>query len=127
MPAYNFLKCYAADVESGKKRCTIRRKGKRKPPVKGDEIKLFTGQRTKFCRLLGKGICTAVTPVIITNINGQPEFFTGVANEWIEAPADEVEKLALADGFESAEKFFAFFLSDTSEFIGHLIEWEPQV
>ncbi len=66
MGAYNFRAQFAEDVESGRKTQTIRaeRKDGRRPKV-GDTLKLYTGMRTKACRLLAVGRCTAVVPITI--------------------------------------------------------------
>lgn len=130
MVAYNFQKQFAGDVESGKKRCTIRRAGKRLPPKDGDILRLYTGMRTKNCRLLREGYCTDVNPVLFTRKNGKPVFCIGVIvgeeKSWIQVVASEVKRLASEDGFKSTADFFAFFLGDSNEdFLGFLIEWEP--
>lgn len=129
MPALNVIKRFAPDVESGKKRCTIRRAGKRLPPKVGDLLSLYTGMRTKYCRLLRREKCTEVTPVFITFKDDKPVFMLGVIvgteKSWIEVGAEQVTKLAIEDGFKSDEDFFDYFLSDTDEFYGFLIEWEP--
>lgn len=129
MPALNFIKQFAPDVESGKKRCTIRRAGKRLPPKIGDQLSLYTGMRTSNCRLLRKEKCTEVTPVMLHIKNGNPEMCLGVIlgteKCWIEVVAAEVKRLASEDGFASIDDFFSYFLGDDDEFYGFLIEWEP--
>ena len=64
MPAYDFKARFAPLVESGDKRQTLRKPRKR-PTRAGDVLKLYTGQRTKNCRLLRDAICTRVRPVLI--------------------------------------------------------------
>lgn len=130
MVAYNFQKQFAGDVESGKKRCTIRRAGKRLPPKDGDTLQLYTGMRTKYCRLLCKGKCTDVNPVLFTRKNGKPILCIGVIvgteKSWIQVVASEVERLAIEDGFKSTADFYAYFLGNSEDdFCGFLIEWEP--
>lgn len=130
MPALNFIKRFAADVESGKKRSTIRRAGKRLPPKVGDQLSLYAGMRTKYCRLLRKETCTDVNPVLITFKNNKPVLAIGLIlgkeKCWVQVKAAEVKKMAIEDGFKSKEEFFDYFLSDTDEFYGFLIEWNPK-
>jgi len=64
MPAYNFKERFAADVESGKKRQTIRRKRKR-PTKPGDVLYLYVGMRTKRCRKLREAPCESVVSILI--------------------------------------------------------------
>ena len=66
MPALNFQKQFAAIVESGQKRQTIRayRKGGRDPKP-GDTLYLYTGMRTKQCRKLGEVRCQSAWPIRI--------------------------------------------------------------
>ena len=64
MPAYNFSARFAADVESGRKRQTIRRRRKR-PTKTGDKLHLFIGMRTRSCRTLGKAVCAGALPLLI--------------------------------------------------------------
>lgn len=130
MPALNFVKRFAPDVESGKKRSTIRRAGKRLPPKVGDQLSLYTGMRTKYCRLLRKETCIDVNPIFISLKKGKPVLAIGVIvgteKCWIEVSATEVKEMAIEDGFKSKEEFFDYFLSDTDEFYGFLIEWNPK-
>lgn len=121
MPAFNFMKQFADDVESGKKLQTIRavRKDKRLPCDVGDDITLYTGQRTKGCRKLGIGKCTGVTPILILNGKHGPELFIACAMILNE------DDFAEADGFDNSVEFYKFF-EDTHglPFRGWLIEWE---
>ncbi|MCG6536089.1 MAG: ASCH domain-containing protein [Syntrophales bacterium LBB04] len=117
MPALNFKKQFAPDVESGKKRCSIRAKRKdgRNPHV-GDRLYLYTGQRTKSCRKLGEFNCEAVTEIVIdtTGIN--------LAGEWVNNQL--MMNIVRADGFDSWAAFRAFFAKEQGlPFWGLLIEW----
>ena len=117
MPAYNFKKQFANDVESGKKCQTVRPKRKR-PTVAGDTLYLYTGMRTKNCRKLKEAECEVVVPIDIGL------FFVRVDNE--DLSLEEIEEFAKDDGFENMGEMFSFFnkhyelpLYDTME----LIEW----
>ena len=100
MPAYNFKKQFAGDVERGAKNQTIRPKRKRSTRS-GDKLYLYTGMRTKQCRKLREAICISVEPIEILpasiRINGR---ILGVPEMW---------ELAQADGFEKLGHFYDFF------------------
>lgn len=67
MTAYSFQAGFAGDVESGRKPLTLRRD--RRPPARhaepGEEVRLWTGLRTKRARLLGIGIATLRAPLLL--------------------------------------------------------------
>ena len=123
MPAYNFHKRFAADVEAGRKRQTIRRKRKR-PTKPGDVLYLYTGQRTKQCRKLGEAVCESVVPILIMglyNITLYPE-----DNERRRAlGGPEIDRLALDDGFASASGLERFFWKELP-FKGEIVRWEAR-
>ena len=126
---YNFLKQFADDIESGKKTQTIRKVGKRNPPSAGDVIKLYTGMRTKNCRLLAEVVCTSVCEIKI-----KPEFgevllrHTDGIHFAVFDSQKSLEKFARLDGFKTIDDFFEFFsdpknLDEHGHFNGHLIDW----
>lgn len=100
MPAYNFKAQFAEAVANGTKCCTIR--PKRKHPTKpGDALMLYTGMRTKHCRLLRHATCTSVQAVRISA--------NGIELDGVKmSVADEVA-LAQADGFVSVAEMLGFF------------------
>ena len=124
MPAYNFKGRFAELVASGAKPHTIRPRRKR-PTVVGDTLYLYTGMRTRQCRLLLTTICHAVTSIDIgINIQGEDH----VLHDGRFLDTEEVEALARRDGFASATDFFAFFRTTYGPgpvFRGELIEWQP--
>lgn len=99
MPAYNFKSRFAALVQTGQKTQTIR-KPRKYPTHPGDYLKLYTGMRTKLCRLLNEGVCTSVTPITI----GAYIYLDG--NRLSDT---EAETLARADGFGGISEFISFF------------------
>jgi hypothetical protein len=102
MPAYNFKKQFAPDVEAGIKRQTIRPKRKRQTKP-GEELQLYTGMRTKVCRLLIKTICKLVEPVEIHAT------FIKVGGRILNHK--EAGEFAKADGFPSLPDFYDFFIN----------------
>lgn len=76
MPALNFKKQFAQDVEFGVKRQSVRapRKDGRPHCKVGDTLKLYTGMRTKECRLLGEATVQQIAKV---RIEGTEMFLDG--------------------------------------------------
>ena len=120
MPALNFQKRFAPLVESGEKRQTIRalRKNGRAPRA-GDKLVLYTGMRTKNCRLLGKTVCDFTQDIHIkangtVKIDGQALY---------QASVDE---LARDDGFDCSCAMLDWFEKTHGlPFRGHVIRWCP--
>lgn len=130
MTAYNFKAQFATDVKSGKKLQTIRKVGKRKPPKAGSELQLYTGMRTKNCRLLARAVCTSVRPVQIDTRLMLVLLYAGDQCPPLKIDGQWLVDLAKADGFASVEEFFLFFESqchphDQGVLFGHLISWRP--
>jgi hypothetical protein len=127
MVAYNFSAQFANDVEVGLKAQTIRREGKRNPPEVGDELQLYTGMRTKHCRLLRNSICSKVTPIKILPKFGEIHIQASTRIHWLIFDSDKsLNALARHDGFHSYKELFDYFESqvdDNGVFKGHLIEW----
>jgi hypothetical protein len=129
MPALNFMKQFANDVELGVKRQSIRpyRKDGRPHCKAGARLKLYTGQRTKSCRLLGVATVLSVRDVEIHStemfINGTRLFQTIYDRD---APQTDNE-FAEADGFESFTEMANWFDEKYGlPFKGVVIEWgEP--
>lgn len=123
MPALNFQKQFAADVESGKKCQTIRalRKDGRDPKP-GERLFLYTGMRTKACRKLGEVECRAVDRVVIgpSGIGFEgPSFIEPLARTSVGA-----DIAAKEDGFENFAEMRAWFEKVHGlPFDGLLIRW----
>lgn len=128
MVAYNFQQQFADDVESGKKPHTIRERGKRRPPNVGEELQLYTGMRTKNCRILKRATCRLVEVIEIRSrhrhvLIGTP---SGDDYQFNRIDGEVLERFALADGFASVDAFFEFFKKPAGDyFSGFLIHWEP--
>ena len=126
MVAYNFKSQFSTQVEDGTKKQTIRQRGKKKPPNVGDELQLYTGMRTKNCRLLRRSKCTSVEVIEILSLFiavliGTP---SGDTYYYIRLTDSAMEKYAKDDGFESVDAFFNFFDSNGGGFSGFLIRWQ---
>lgn len=104
MAALNFQPQFADDVEDGIKRQTVRahRKDGRPHCKRGDVLKLYTGMRTKSCRLLRVAKVIRVSPVRIEDVemflDGRRLPSAIWSRDQIEITDDE---FAQADGFAS--------------------------
>lgn len=120
MPAYNFQERFAPAVESGEKRQTIRRRRKRRTRV-CETLYLYTGMRSKRCRLLMEAECVEVCPV---------EFGDGGVNldGWsMLAGSPNADAFARADGFGTFEEMREWFRERYGlPFRGELIRWRPK-
>jgi hypothetical protein len=118
MPALNYQKRFADDVESGRKRQTIR--ATRKRPIRpGDTLYQYTGMRTKGCRKLREDICKETKPINMKiSLDDLFRVIVGVN----ELDHNEMEGLALADGFKNVGAFYEFFKNDLP-FAGDIIFW----
>jgi len=144
MPALNFQKQFAAAVESGEKRQTIR--ALRKNPIKaGDWLYLYTGQRTKWCRPLivqrsvevirrfikGRPLkhvveCQSVTPIKIEPAHVWLKDLPVRGNErrWRRLLVHDLQLFAEDDGFVLAEDLIDWFKKTHGlPFEGVLIRW----
>ena len=125
MPAYNFKKQFAPQVESGDKTCTIRATDK--GAKVGDTAYLYYGQRTKQCRKLGEGTITGVWPITI--------WLTSLGKPLAEIQYPEmfkpmlyfgyhIDNLAKQDGFQDADEMVSFFAKQYGlPFNGFLHKW----
>lgn len=121
MVAINFKAQFADAVASGEKRQTIRKRGKQ-TPCPGNVLQLYTGQRTRSCRLLKEVICWSVQDLQITidEVDG----IVRITLDGEQLPFTEGGAIALADGFDSLASMRDFFKDLYGlPFEGVLIRW----
>lgn len=128
MPALNFKKQFAEDVEFGSKRQTVRapRKDGRAHCKQGDIVKLYTGMRTKDCRLLGEAKVTRTEPVRIEAtcmyLGGRPLPSAIYSRDQLEITDNE---FAEADGFSGFTEMANWFDAVHGlPFEGTVIYWD---
>ncbi|MEM1370595.1 MAG: hypothetical protein AAGG72_00045 [Pseudomonadota bacterium] len=128
MPALNFQAQFADDVADGTKQQSIRapRRDGRVHCKVGDTLKLYTGMRTKSCRLLGEGRVTGVRDV---RIEGVEMWLNGLRLPTHIYSRDQLEptdnEFAQADGFEDFMDMRDWFSEHHGlPFEGVCIEWE---
>jgi hypothetical protein len=124
MPAYNFQPRFVPLIESGQKYTTIRMHRGKRPTKQGDPLYLYTGQRTKACKLIAKTTVDFVIPMqIVPTIR---RCWQKTYLEYEELTEAEIEKLAMVDGFESLDDFYKWF-EKTHPGLSYfqLIAWQP--
>jgi hypothetical protein len=122
MAIYNFKGQFGSAVRSGEKRQTIRAHGKRPPPKVGDWAYCYTGLRTQNVCRLGQFKIVRVTQISISTNSRTVQ--VPQDGRWYALSKEEIEQLAQADGFASADDFFEFFTKEHGGTLGgHLIEW----
>lgn len=123
MVAYSFRSRFVARIEDGSKRQTMRNERARHARV-GEKVQLYTGMRTKSCRLIGIATCPAVLPVRMDFHALTVAFGPGLADT-IASPA-ELEWFARRDGFDSWADLRTFWNGEHATVIhwsGVMIEW----
>ena len=127
MPAYNFQSRFAPPILSGAKFTAIRRN----PAKVGSTAYLFTGMRTKACKLLGYSEIVRCDHITIgRKDNGMANIKLGSRQLSVIAAND----IARRDGFDTAEDMVEWFeatyklpINRTGcahdVFDGFLIEW----
>lgn len=126
MVAYSFQARFAAPILAGTKRQTIRT-DRRRHARPGEELQLYTGMRTRQCKLIGRAICRDVRRVAL-------QFDADPACDGVEIDGRfypgrqaELDRFAVADGFADWADLRAFWRaqhSDVDRFEGVLILWE---
>jgi hypothetical protein len=121
MVAYSFQTQFAAPIAAGSKRQTIRADRKRHARL-GETLQLYTGMRSRKCRLVGRAICIGVGPVRLDFRAEVVSLWTGVTL----AQPDELSAYAVRDGFGDWREMVSFWRTahpDAPAFCGVAIEW----
>lgn len=109
MTAFDFMPRFVPLIESGKKTSTIRRS---KRGAVGRKMQLYTGQRTKDCRLIKEVLCTAIYPFSITEFR------------LVSCRHPDAGYLWRQEGFSNPTEFIDFFEENYGlPFNGYLHEW----
>lgn len=122
MVAYSFKKQFGPPILAGTKAQTIRADRKRHARP-GEELQLYTGMRTRQCRLIARVPCIAVSPCRI-DVQAHLVF----ANDNWARTARDLDAFAIRDGFRSWDEMVAFWRAQHSaitDFRGVLIQWTP--
>lgn len=121
MVAYSFMAQFRAPILAGTKRQTIRAERKRHA-LPGEQVQFYTGMRTRHCRIIGRAVCSTVSPVTIA-----------VAEGWVDDDCGRMtdpyflDAFAHLDGFTAWNALVTFWRKvhpDVAVFSGVLIRWE---
>ncbi|HEY8136236.1 MAG TPA: ASCH domain-containing protein [Methylocystis sp.] len=145
MVAYSFQKRFAEPILSGQKLHTIRADRKRHARP-GEALQLYTGMRTRHCRLIARETCAAVLDVALDLHNERAVVGVGYPCEprptgtvafkeggsihgiWL-TKRSGLGVLAVKDGFASWDEMRQFWidthgmLDEGAVFVGKLIGW----
>lgn len=120
MVAYSFKKQFVPHILAGQKEQTIRADRKRHARP-AEPMQLYTGMRTKQCRLIGTATCFSVHTVTID----LPDNSVIIGGDKRQGWAD-LDRLAHQDGFDGWLAMRSFWLENHPEkpvFSGLLIRW----
>lgn len=122
MVAYSFKAQFAEPIDLGTKGGTIRNPRKRHAHA-GEELQLYTGMRTRQCKLIARKTCISVGQVVL-NFNTRLVHIYDVG-QW-ESKRD-LDAFAIFDGFRSWEdmRLFWSLTHNTDRFVGVHIRWLP--
>jgi hypothetical protein len=116
MPVMNFSSEFAESIINGTKLQTIRYVRQR-PIFTGDTLHLYTGMKTKEVRKLGIGVVTSIRLIEITKDD--------ILVSDKKLGHFEKMRLAMGDGFQNLDKFYAWIKSHYGlPFSGVIINWE---
>jgi hypothetical protein len=118
----NFSKQFADAVARGEKRQTVRKERKDgRRPVVGGTLALYTGMRTKSCRLLRETACTRVLSIEIDLREGR------IALDGVRLSIAASIEFARLDGFPTLPAFLEWFQKSSEgieTFRGFCIRWQ---
>ncbi|QXN68023.1 hypothetical protein [Microcystis phage Mwe-Yong1] len=128
MVAYNFKTAFVPDIQSFRKRQTVRRNGAKRHARPGERVQLYQGLRTRFAqKIIDDPVCVGVDDITI-EVSTDVETRIG----WIEIngqqlDADAMQAFALADGFRGLPVFGRFWMltHGAGLFFGVVIRWDP--
>lgn len=114
MVAINFQAQFAPDIRAGRKTQTIRKTARCKT---GDELQLYTGQRTKDCTLIGTATCAICEPITIAE--------DYLATGYFRLPSGDAAHIAHIDGFANLAAMREWFRQryGSLPFSGYRIMW----
>lgn len=122
MVAYSVKEQFIDPIEQLVKHHTLRNERKRHARP-GEEIQIYFAMRTRQCRLVGRAVCTAVTPI---HLSFYPPKVAIYGRPVIETPS-KLTDFARADGFSSWRELKEFWDKNHARpkaWSGMIIEWK---
>lgn len=129
MVAYGFKAQFEMPIVTGRKRQTVRAKGKRRHARPGEQLQLYTGLRAKKARkLMADPICTSVAEICVDVRTDWDGFIRAISIDGTYLTSDEMEAFARADGFTNLHQMGDFWFDSHGEgvFDGVVIHWSGQ-
>ena len=120
MVAYSFQKQFIAPILAGRKAQTVRADRKRHARP-GEDLQLYSGMRTKHCRLIGTAVCMEIVPIRF-ELGVRAVTLEGVRCDYPYALA----QFARADGFHDWAELRRFWHAQhpgVVDFSGWMIRW----
>jgi hypothetical protein len=121
MVAYSFKRQFVEPILSGAK-CQTIRADRRRHARPGEQLQLYTGMRTKHCKLIARATCEAIEPVML-DFSGYGVVKVGGNVLFSDA---RMQAFARQDGFSSWAEMRAFWCENHPRdeiFEGVLIRW----
>lgn len=125
MVAYSFQKMFADPIIMGGKTQTIRAH-RRRHAREGEELQLYTGMRTKQCRLIGRATCLCTIPIRIEFSTMYPGDVV-VVGDGPRIWQGDLDRFARSDGFDGWKAMRAFWEKHHPNmllFTGVIIYWK---
>jgi hypothetical protein len=128
MVAYSFKRQFVRPILDGTKRQTIRA-DRRRHARPGEELQLYTGMRTKECRLICRARCLDVLPIFIAFRKRARTDWVRVGGKKLDRPS-ELDAFARHDGFKDWGELREFWRTNhpgVCDFRGVMITWDYEV
>jgi hypothetical protein len=125
MVAYSFQPQFVEPIWSGRKTQTIRSNGKRRHAMLGDKLQLYTGMRTKSCRLFARAVCDGSAPIRIDFSVLYPGDVVRIG-DGARILQGDLDPFAQSDGFDDWQAMRAFWSKhhpNVLQFHGVIIYW----
>lgn len=125
MVAYDFKPRFVPLIEAGLKAQTIRAPRAKPHAQPGDVLQLYTGMRTKACRLIRTAVCTQVQCIELSFTDDCITVSTSATALAFAGRA--ADRFARLDGFVDWADMRAFWKAEhgDEDFAGVLIRWLP--
>lgn len=128
MVAYSFQRQFADPILMGRKSHTVRAPRKRHARPE-EALQLYTGMRTKSCRLIARATCEAVVPIAIFFRPRASDDELHIDGQLRRAPSD-LHAFAYSDGFDNwwdLRDFWRKHHAELAHFEGFIIKWRDMV
>lgn len=126
MVAYSFRPRFCLPIVEGTKGGTIRAVRKNGHAKPGDELQLYTGMRTRSCKLIARKRCIGVSRILLNFERNTVLIGDEIDGAWGIVP--KLDVFARFDGFDNWGDLRNFWHAEngTSEYFeGFHVRWQP--